>query len=185
MATEISGGGLSLELGEFWNIELLDATTLDDAGYVLTIKTEDSRRKVDKCGASDAPFAVNYRSTRDPEDMNAHKTNLYLDGEDLGVKGIPVLREGWAKLKVATNNSALVRGDPLVCVGSGKVDLYTPSALDTSVLATLAADVETRFDDLGRIVGHCEEDADVGTTAVPGVDKVLTKLSIRATSIVT
>jgi hypothetical protein len=181
----IAGGGLTKELGEFWNIELFNATSLDAGGYVLAYKTEDSRIKVDKCGASDVPACVNYRSTRDPEDMNQHKTALVLTGADIGTKGIPVLREGWAKLKVATNNSAISRGNPLVCTGSGKVDLYTPSALNTSAVATLAADVETRFDDLGRVVGHAEEDGAAGTTSAAGVDKILTKLSIRAVGIET
>lgn len=181
----VAGGGLTKELGEFWNIELFDATSLDSAGYVLAYKTESSRIKVDKCGASDIPAAVNYRSTRDPEDMNQHKTTLYLTGSEIGTKGIPVLREGWAKLKVATNNSAITRGNPLVCTGGGKVDVYTPSALATGSASALAADVETRFNDLGRVVGHAEEDGDAGTTSAAGVDKILTKLSIRAIGITT
>ena len=179
----IAGGGLTRELGEFWNVELFNATSLDSAGYVLAYKTEDSRIKVDKCGSTDIPACVNYRSTRDPEDMNQHKTTLYLTGTEIGTKGIPVLREGWAKLKVAINNAAITRGDSLVCTGSGLVDKYTPAALDTSGAAALAADVETRFDDLARGVGHAEEDIAAGTTSASGADKVLTKLSIRATAL--
>jgi len=179
--SQIAGGGLTRELGEFWNIQLLDATSLDDAGYVLTYKVESSTNKVDLCGASDVPAAVNFRSTRDPEDMNEHKTHLVLTGSEVGAKGIPVFREGWAKLKVATNNTAIVRGDSLVCTGSGKVDKYTPAALTgTDGASTLAAELETRFDDLARLVGHAEEDVAVGNTSAPGADKVLTKLSIRA-----
>ena len=183
MTAEISGGGLSLELGEFWNIPLLDATKLEDAGFVLTYKVEASVTKVDKCGASDVPAAVNYRSTRDPEDMNQHKTTLTLIGSEIGVKGIPVFREGWAKLKVATDNTVIVRGDTLVCTGSGKVDVYVPAALDDQTLTDAVAEIETRFNDLARVVGHAEEAIVVGTTAGPGVDKVLTKLSIRALGI--
>lgn len=180
-----SGGGLTREVGEFWNIELLDATSLDDAGFVLKYVVESSRTKVDLCGATDVPAAVNYRSTRDPHDMN-FPTAIFKKGSDLGLQGIPVLREGWAKIKVATNNSVGKRGDPLVCTGSGKVDKFTPSALNTTAVSLLAADVETRFDDLGRIVGTIEEeDLIVGTTGAAGQDKVLTKLSIRATSLIT
>ena len=180
-----SGGGLTREIGEFWNIRLLNATTLDDAGFVLRYVLEDSTYKVDKCGASDIPAAVNYRSTRDPHDMNFPNT-LFLKGSDLGEAGIPVLREGWAKLKVATNNTVAVRGDALVCTGSGKVDLYTAPALNTTDVGDLAGDLETRFNDIARIVGTIEEDAMiVGTTSGPGQDKVLTKLSIRNTSLIT
>jgi hypothetical protein len=181
----IAGGGLTRELGEFWNVELFNATSLDDAGYVLAYKTEDSRIKVDLCGSADIPACVNYRSTRDPEDMNQHKTTLVLTGSEIGTKGIPVLREGWAKLKVATNNSAITRGDGLVCSGGGKVDLYTAPAIDTTSVATVSSTVETRFNDVARGVGHAEEDVAAGTTSAAGADKVLTKLSIRATALTT
>jgi hypothetical protein len=181
----IAGGGLTRELGEFWNVELFNATTLDAGGYVLSYQTEDSRIKVDKCGSTDIPACVNYRSTRDPEDMNQHKTTLTLTGAEIGTKGIPVLREGWAKLKVAVNNAAITRGDPLVCTGSGLVDVYAASALTTTSASELAADVETRFNDLGRVVGHAEEAGAAGTTSAAGVDKILTKLSIRAIGIIT
>lgn len=180
-----SGGGLTREVGEFFNIQLLDATSLDDAGYVLAFQIESSVTKVDLCTSSEIPAAVNYRSTRDPHDMNFPNT-LFLTGATLGEAGIPVLREGWAKLKVATNNSVGVRGDPLVCTGGGKVDKYTPSALSLTATSVLAADVETRFNDLARIVGTIEEeDLIVGTTSVAGQDKVLTHLTIRKNGIIT
>ena len=180
-----SGGGLTREVGEFWNIELLDATSLNDAGFVLRYVVEDSRTKVDLCGLTDIPAAVNYRSTRDPHDMNFPNT-IFKDGDDIGLQGIPVLREGWAKLKVATNNVVGKRGNVLVCTGSGKVDVYTPSAIHSANLTDTVPDIETRFNDLARIVGTIEEeDLIVGTTGAAGQDKVLTKLSIRATSLIT
>ena len=180
-----SGGGLTREIGEFWNIELLDATSLDDAGYVLSYNDENSRTKVDKCGASEIPACVNYRSTRDPHDMNFPNT-IFFTGANLGLAGLPVFREGWAKLKVATNNSVGRRGDVLECTGSGKVDIYTPTAIDNSSASTVTTTVETRFDEHARIVGTIEEEnLIVGNSTKPGQDKVLTKLSIRATSLIT
>jgi hypothetical protein len=183
----IAGGGLTRELGEWWNVELLDATSLDSGGYVLTYKVESSRNKVDKCGAADVPACVSFRSTRDPEDMNEHKTHLTLTGAEIGTKGIPVFREGWAKLKVADNNSAIKEGDAIAVAstGGGKVDKYTAGALTTTSASELAADVETRFNELANAVGNAEEKIPAGTTGAPGADKVLTKLSIRAIGIVT
>ena len=182
MAT-FSGGGRTREPGEMFNVDLLDATSLNDAGFVLAYQVEASVTKVDLCDASQVPAAVNYRSTRDPHDMNEpqllFKTGLQLEGV-----GIPVFREGWAKLKVATNNVLLARGDALICTGGGKVDKYVPTVIGQT--SNTAVDVETRFDELAKIVGHVEEESvAAGTTLVAGQDKVLTKLSIRAIGIIT
>jgi len=182
MAT-YSGGGRTREPGEMFNVNLLDATSLDDAGYVLAYQVEDSETKVDKCDNTQMPAAINYRSTRDPHDMNEPQL-LFKTGLQLADVGIPVFREGWAKLKVATNNSALARGDALECTGGGKVDLYTPTTITNGT--NTAAETEDRFDELARIVGHVEEeDVDAGDTGSAGQDKVLTKLSIRAIGIIT
>jgi hypothetical protein len=166
-----------------WNVQLLDATSLDDAGYVLAYQEEDNVTKVDLCDAAQMPACVNYRPSRDPHDMNEPQT-IFKIGSVLGEMGLPVFREGWAKLKLATDNAALTRGDPVVCVGGGKIDKYTPTAISQGT--DTAPDVETRFDELATIVGHVEEeDAAVGTTAGPSQDKVLCKLSIRAIGIIT
>ncbi len=177
--TQVAGGGLTREVGEFWNMPVKDATTLDDAGYVLKYVVEDSTNKVDLCGATDTPRCVNFRSQRDPFDLR-ETDHGDLTGAEIGEKGIPVFREGWAKLKVATNNSAIVRGDPLVVDsgGGGKVDLYVETALLGSSSTTLETTVEARLDELARVVGQAEEDIAVGTTAIPGKDKVLTYLTI-------
>jgi len=175
LATAIAGGGLTREIGEWWNIPLLDATSLDSGGYVLTYKVESSTNKVDKAAATDTPRCVNFRSTRDPFDLR--ETNHGdLTGANIGAHGIPVFREGWAKLKVAVNNAAIVRGDALKVAtsGGGKVDKYVETALANSDITS----VEARFDELARIVGNAEEDIAVGTTSVAGADKVLTHLSI-------
>lgn len=182
MAT-FSGGGRTREPGEMFNVRLLDATSLNDAGFVLAYQVESSITKVDLCDASQVPACVNYRSTRDPHDMNEPQL-LFKTGSQLGEVGIPVFREGWAKLKVATNNAQINRGDAIICTGSGKVDKYTATVITNGT--NTAADTETRFDELAKIVGHCEEEQVVaGTTGSVGQDKVLTKLSIRAIGIIT
>ena len=181
MAT-FSGGGRTREPGESWQMQVKDATSFDDAGFVLTYITE-TIRKVDKCGATDVPVAVNYRSTRDPLDLNEPPTK-FLIGSAIGEKGIEVLSDGWIKLKVATDNVAMVRGDPLVCTGGGKVDKYTPTPITNGTLT--ASETETRFDELARIVGYVEDDiVAVGTTLVAGADKVKAKITIRSNGIIT
>ena len=183
MATQ-AGGGLTRELGESWQMILLDATSLDKAGFVLTYKLEGGTQKVDKCGATDIPAAVNYRSTRKPLDLNEPPT-LFETGSQIGDKGIEVFREGWMKLQLAINNAALVLGDPLVCTGGGKVDKYTPTTITNGT--DTASETETRFDELARIVGHVEELAAIaaGTTTAAEQEKVLAKVSIRAIGIIT
>ena len=184
MAT-FSGGGRTREPGEMFNVDLLGATSIDDAGYVLNYEVESSVTKVDKCGATEVPAAVNYRSTRDPHDMNEPQT-IFKTGTQLEGVGIPVFREGWAKLKVADNNSEMNRGDAVkvAASGGGKVDLYTPTVIGQT--SNTAVDTETRFDELARQVGHVEEEQCVaGNTSSPGQDKVLCKLSIRAIGIIT
>ena len=180
----IAGGGLTRELGESLQMILLDATSLDKAGFVLTYKLEGGKRKVDKCGATDIPAAVDYRSTRKPLDLNEPPT-IFQTGADIGAKGIEVFREGWMKLQLATNNAALVLGDTLVCTGGGKVDKYTPTTITNGT--NTASETETRFDELGRIVGHVEELAAIGagTTSAAKQEKVLTKVSIRTIGIIT
>ncbi len=84
---------------------------------------------------------------------------------------------------MAVDNAAGVRGDPVVCTGSGLIDKYTPTVIGQTSLT--AGTVETRFDELARLVGHLEADLTVGTTAKAGQDKVLVKLSIRAIGIKT
>jgi len=179
MAALVAGGGLTREHGEFWNMPLLDATTLDDAGYVLTYKVESSTNKVDKAAATDTPRCVNFRSTRDPFDLR--ETNHGdQTGAQVGAHGLPVFREGWAKLKVAVNNAAIVRGDALKVAtsGGGKVDKYVETAILGSTAGVIVSTIEARFDELARIVGNAEEDIAVGTTGAAGKDKVLTHLSI-------
>jgi len=181
MAT-FSGGGRTREPGEMFNVILKDATSLNDAGFVLKYIVE-TTNKVDKCGATDIPACVNYRSTRDPHSIDEPPA-VFLIGSNVKLEGgIPVFREGWAKIKVATNNAAAIRGDPVVCTGSGLIDLYTPTVIGQTSLT--AGTVESRFDELARIVGHLEADLIVGTTAKAGQDKVLVKLSIRAIGIKT
>ncbi len=179
MATAIAGGGRSREPGEMWNIQLKNATSLDDGGYVLTYVSESSVIKVDKCGSTDLPTCVNFRSTRDPHDMNFPNT-LQLKGSEIGEKGIPVFDEGWAKLKVKTNNAAITRGNYLIVDASGgKVNKLANGTQIPDTSATNAAnEIEARLKELARIVGIAEEDIAAGDTGKAGADKVLTRLRI-------
>jgi len=178
MAT-FSGGGRTREPGEMFNMILLDATSLDDAGFVLKYEVEASTNKVNKCGATDIPACVNYRSTRDPHSIDEPPA-VFLIGSNVKLEGgIPVFREGWAKIKVAADNLVGTRGDPVICTGSGLIDKYVAIAITDNPTA------EDRWDELARIVGHLEADLIAGSGGNPGQDKVLCKLSIRAVSITT
>jgi len=177
MATAIAGGGRSREPGEMWNIQLKSTTTLDDGGYVLTYVSESSVIKVDKCGATDLPVCVNFRSTRDPHDMNFPQT-VDLNGTQVGAKGIPVFDEGWAKLKVKVNNAAITRGNYLIVdAAGGKVNKLVNGTQIPDGTAN-SDEVEARLKEMARIVGIAEEDIVVGTTSAAGADKVLTRLRI-------
>jgi hypothetical protein len=177
--TSIAGGGRSREPGEMWNIQVKSTTSFDDGGYVCTYVTESSVQKIDKCGATDLPKCVNYRSSRDPHDMN-FPTSDYLTGTQIGTRGIPVFDEGWAKLKVKTGNAAIIRGDFLIVDATGgKVNKLAAGATIPDTSATNAAnEIEARLLETARIVGIAEEIVAVGTTAAPGADKVLTRLRI-------
>ncbi len=168
-----SGGGRTREPGEMWNVQVLGATSFDDAGYVLSAVDATNVLKVDKCGATEIPYAVNYRSSRNPLDMNEPPTD-FQTGTELGEKGLPVFSEGWAKLKLATDNAEIEAGEFLICTGGGKVDLYAETTL-TTVNET---QLELRFTELAQIVGRAEARAAVGTTSAASQDKILTHLTI-------
>jgi len=175
--TTIPGGGRVREVGEMWNMPLKNATSLDDSGYVLTYVSESSTTKVDKCGSTDLPRCVNYRSTRDPHDMNEPNT-LFKTGADLA-GGIPVFADGWARLKVKDNNSAISVGNPLIVDATGgKVNKYSKTSIPNTSATNAATAIDTRLKELARIVGVACEAVSAGTTAGPGADKVLTKLTI-------
>jgi len=172
------GGGRAREPGEMWNMRLKNATSLDDGGYVLTYVSESSVVKVDKCGSTDLPKCVNYRSTRDPHDLNFPSTTD-LTGTQIGTKGIPVFADGWARLLVKVNNSAITRGDPLyVDAAGGKVNKYSKTTIPNTTVTDASNELEARFKELARIVGIAEEDVAVGTTSAAGATKVLTRLTI-------
>jgi len=175
---DIPGGGRTREIGEMWNMRLKNATSLDDAGYVLTYVSESSVTKVDKCGSTDLPKCVNYRSTRDPHDLNS-PTTVFKTGTLLGEVGIPVFADGWAKLKVKTNNTAIAIGDPLyVDAAGGKVNKYAKTTIPNTSATNASTAIDTRLKELARIVGIAEEAVAAGTTAAAGSDKVLTRLTI-------
>lgn len=177
--SSVAGGGRTREPGEMWNMKVKNATSFDDGGYVCTYVSESSVIKIDKCGASDIPKCVNYRSTRDPKDFN-EPPSTYLTGSDIGNKGIPVFDEGWAKLKVKTNNSAITTGNYLIVdAAGGKVNKLSNGAQIPATDTTDASnEIETRLKEMARVVGIAEEDIAAGTTSAPGKDKVLTRLRI-------
>lgn len=179
----IAGGGLTREVGEIFYKQLKDSEKLDDAGYVLEELVESSTSKVKACTASGIPYAINYRSTRDPHDLNFPNT-VQLTGTQIGAKGIAVVREGWAKLKVVNNNSAIVVGDPIkVSATAGKVDKFTPTAIGATNSGDVSAAIKTRIKEVRTVVGFAEENVAAGSSSAPGADKVLVKLCIGAVGI--
>lgn len=178
-----SGAGLTREHGEFWNMQIINATSFDDSGYVLKYQVESAVTKVNLCGATDIPACVNYRSTRDPFDFNEPST-LVETGATIGEKGFPVFAEGWAKLQLAVNNQAITRGDSLICTGGGKVDQYgtgngTQTQIPDTTVSDAANEIEARLKELAQIVGRAEETVVAGTTAAAaGTGKILCKLNI-------
>ena len=178
-----SGAGRTREPGEMWNMQVKNATTFTDSGFVLSYVVESATNKVQLCGSTDIPACVNYRSSRDPFDFNEPNT-LQLTGADIGEAGFPVFAEGWAKLQLAVNNVAIVRGDSLICTGSGKVDQYgtanaTKTALPDTTVSDAANEIDARLKELAQIVGRAEETVAAGTTAAAaGTGKILTKLYI-------
>lgn len=178
-----SGAGRTREPGEMWNMQVKNATTFTDSGFVLTYVVEGGANKVDLCGAADIPTCINYRSSRDPHDFNEPNT-LQLTGADIGEKGFPVFAEGWAKLQLATNNQAIVRGDSLICTGGGKVDQYgtgngTKTVIPNTSVTNASNEIDARLKELAQIVGRAEETVAAGTSVTAGgTGKVLTKLYI-------
>jgi hypothetical protein len=178
-----AGGGLTREAGEFWNMQVLNATSFSDSGFVLTYQVESTVNKVTLCGSTDIPACVNYRSSRDPFDFNEPST-VVQNGAAIGEKGFPVFAQGWAYLQLAVNNQAITRGDSLVCTGGGKVDQYgsgnsTKTVLPDSSVTNSSNEVDARLKELAQIVGRAEETVVAGTTsAAAGTGKILCQLQI-------
>lgn len=176
MTVHIASGGRSREPGEMWNMQLASAASLDDAGYVLTYASG----KVDKCGATDLPRCVNYRSTRDPHDFN-EPNSTFLTGTQIGTKGIAVFDEGWAMIKVKTNNTAIAVGDYVyVDAAGGKINKFPTltTVIPVTNVTNAANEIEAKLKELARIVGIAESAVPVGTSLIAGKDKVLVRLRI-------
>ena len=176
MAT-YSGAGRVREPGEIWYEQLKNADSLDDSGYVLAYTTESSVVKLTKAGSSDLGVAVNYRSSRDPHDLNFPPAT-YKTGTDIGEMGIPVIDEGWVRLKVANNNAAISIGDPIKISAGGKVDKYTATTIGDTSSANQATALNARFTELRKVVGIAKEAVAAGSGSAPGQDKVLVKLTL-------
>jgi hypothetical protein len=114
------------EVGEIFYATLADTTSLDDSGYVL--KFDATNNVVDKAGAGEVPFAVNQKSTADPQNPSS-----FLTGSQLP-EGIPVFRDGMAELQLLATNSAISVGDPVGTAAGGKVNKITISTADVGSL---------------------------------------------------
>lgn len=174
------GGGRLKEPGELFREKLLNATSLNDSGYVLSIEDESGVSKVDLCESTEIPWCVNHRSTANGSFSTDFPRTDFLTGADL--EDIDCFKDGKAALNVTGNNAAISRGDALV-VGAtdGKVDLYVKQALGDTSSVDQAANINTRFTELGQIVAYADEDIPVGGGGLPGKTKVKCHLVIRAT----
>jgi hypothetical protein len=114
------------EVGEIFYVKLADNTSLDDSGYVL--KFDAANGVADVAGAGEAPFAVNQKSTADPQNPTS-----FLTGSQLP-EGIPVFRDGMAELQLVSNNSAINVGDPVGTAAGGKVNKINISTADVGSL---------------------------------------------------
>jgi len=180
--TAIGGGGLTREIGEIFYKQLKDTETLADAGYVLEELVESATSKVKACTSSGIPYAINYRSSRDPHDLN-FPNSVFLTGTLIGEKGFPVVREGWAKLKVVGGNAAIVVGDPIKVSSAGKVDKFVPTAVGATNSGDVSTAIKTRIKEVRTVVGFAEEAIAAGSGSTAGADKVLVKLCIGAVGI--
>lgn len=177
----IEGSGRTREPGEIFRKPLLNATSLDDSGYVLKAQVEASVDKVNLAGSGDYPLCVNMRSTRNPFSID-HPNTSFLTGNSELIPTIDVSDDGEHALKVADNNAAIAVGDPIIVAasGGGKVDKYTPTALTTPTSGEVAA----RFQELGQIVGYAVEAIPVGSAMAPGADKVRVRLTIKQVPVI-
>jgi len=180
MVTTIEGSGRTRDPGEIFRKQIVDAESLDDSGYVLKAEIESTIDKVSKCDATEFPLCVNMRSTRDAFDLN-HPSTINLTGASDRLASIDVSDDGEHALKVAANNSAIAVGDPVkvAAAGGGKIDKYTPTVVGATDTINQAANIISRFTELGQIVGYAVEPCLVGGGGDPGQDKVRVKLTIK------
>lgn len=180
-----AGSGRTREPGEIFRKPLLDAASLTDSGFVLKAEIEATIDKVSLCAADEFPYCVNMRSTTDPFDV-AFPPTVFLLGSDVRLATIDCVDDGEVALKVANNNSAIAVGDPLVvaAAGGGKIDKYTPLTFGNTTAVNQAANIATRFTDLGKIVGYAQEAVVVGGGGLPGQDKCRTRLTIKMVPVI-
>lgn len=181
----IEGSGRTREPGEIFRKPLLDAASLDDSGYVLKAQIESTIDKVNLAGSGDYPLCVNMRSTRDPFSID-HPNTSFLTGNDVKIPTIDVSDDGEHALKVADNNDAIAVGDPLVVAasGGGKVDKYTPTTIGDTSAGDESTNIDSRFQELGQIVGYAVEAVAAGGAMNPGADKVRCRLTIKQVPVI-
>jgi hypothetical protein len=178
--TTIEGSGRTREPGEIFRNPLIDATSIDDSGYVLKAEIESTIDKVNKAGAADFPICVNMRSTRDPFSID-HPNTTFLTGDSTLIPTIDCSDDGEHMLKVADNNSAIAVGDPVVVAasGGGKIDKYTPTVVGATDTINQATNIIARFTEVGQIVGYATQACPVGAAMSPGADKCRVRLTIK------
>jgi len=139
---------------------------LDDSGYVmhmeqgggdvgLLIKTASSNLKVYGIAETDTIDKITNLATANVQ--------------------IAVITDGFANVKLSATNAAIVVGDLLVAIAGGFVDLYAPTTIRVDSITNTAADVDTRFAEVGHLVGLAEE-----AKAQNAGGKILTRLQIAS-----
>lgn len=181
----IEGSGRTREPGEIFRKPLLDAESLDDSGYVLKAEIEATIDKVSKADSGEFPLCVNMRSSRDPFSID-HPNTSFLTGNDEKIPTIDVSDDGEHALKVADNNAAIAVGDPIAVAasGGGKVDKYVPTTIGDTSMGDESSNIDSRFAELGQIVGYAVEACPIGAAMAPGRDKVRVRLTIKQVPVI-
>lgn len=88
---------------------------------------------------------------------------------------IALVIDGFANVNLSATNDAIVVGDDLIAIAGGVVDKYTPTTIRTDSITNTAADVATRFAEIGQLVGTAEQEV---AGSVGG--KILVRLHIAS-----
>ncbi len=148
--------------GKSFKRELKGTETLTDDCLVLKITSG----KVEKCGATDTPYAIAQQSTLNRVLYTVGETK-YDTGANLGE--IAMFREGWAELPLVNNNAVIAIGDRIGPAAGGKVNKQTPQVLSASATKT---ELDTRFAQERSLIGYAEEAVVAGSANAPGAATV-------------
>jgi hypothetical protein len=86
---------------------------------------------------------------------------------------IALIIDGFANVQLSATNAAISVGDSLIAIAGGFVDLYVPTTIRVDSITNTVADVNTRFDEIGHLVGRAEE-----AKAQNAGGKILTRLQL-------